>query len=114
MGLMQVVPATGRSLARSVGPELFSEGLLLHPEVNLHLGAAYLARLHERFDDRRALALAAYNAGPTRARRWEDSFPEVEDPLRFTERIPYRETRGYVKRVTRNLEIYRWLYGEEG
>lgn len=114
MGLMQVVPSTGRSLARSVGPDPFAEHHLLHPEVNLHLGAAFLARMHERFEGRTALALAAYNAGPTRARRWERSFPEVEDPLRFTERIPYRETRGYVKRVTRNVDIYRWLYGEEG
>ena len=112
MGLMQVVPSTGRSLARAVGPEAFAERHLLNPELNLHLGAAYLARLHERFEERTALTLAAYNAGPTRARRWERRYPEVEDPLRFTERIPFRETRGYVKRVTRNLDIYRWLYGE--
>ncbi len=110
MGLMQVIPSTGRSLAQSVGPRTFDEDLLLHPEVNLHLGAAYLSRLNERFGERTALVLAAYNAGPTRASRWERSFPEAEDPLRFTERIPYAETRGYVKRVTRNVELYRWLY----
>lgn len=113
MGLMQVVPSTGRNLARSVGPEPFAEHVLLRPEVNLHLGAAFLSRLHERFGERTALVLAAYNAGPSRARRWQSVFPEAEDPLRFTERIPFRETRGYVKRVTRNVELYRWLYGED-
>lgn len=111
LGLMQVIPSTGESMARSVGPEGFSPGLLLHPEVNLHLGAAFLSRLRERFGDRTPLVLAAYNAGPTRARRWEQRFPESRELERFTERIPYEETRGYVKRVTRNVELYRWLYG---
>ncbi|MDX1567821.1 MAG: transglycosylase SLT domain-containing protein, partial [Longimicrobiales bacterium] len=111
MGLMQVIPSTGESMARSVGPAGFSEHHLLHPEVNLHLGAAFLARLHERFGDRSPLVLAAYNAGPTRASRWERDFPEARELERFTERIPYEETRGYVKRVTRNVELYRWLYG---
>lgn len=113
LGLMQVIPSTGRSVAGAVGPEPFSDALLLRPEVNLHLGTAFLARLHERFGEGSPLALAAYNAGPTRARRWSRTFPEADDPVRFTERIPFPETRGYVKRVERNVEIYRWLYGEE-
>ncbi|MFP3948417.1 MAG: transglycosylase SLT domain-containing protein, partial [Longimicrobiales bacterium] len=111
MGLMQVIPSTGESMARSVGPEGFAEHHLLHPEVNLHLGAAFLARLGGRFGDRTPLVLAAYNAGPTRASRWDRDFPEARELERFTERIPYEETRGYVKRVTRNVELYRWLYG---
>lgn len=113
VGLMQVVPSTGQALARRVGPDRFSEHLLEHPEVNVHLGAAFLARLEERFGERTPLILVAYNAGPTRARRWARAFPEAEAPLRFTERIPFPETRGYVKSVTRNLALYRWLYGEQ-
>jgi soluble lytic murein transglycosylase len=57
-----------------------------------------------------ALALSGYNAGPHRADRWKD-FPEAEDPLRFNERIPFAETREYVKRIYRNRAIYRALYG---
>lgn len=113
VGLMQVIPSTGEAVARRVGPARFSERLLEHPEVNVHLGAAFLAGLKDRFGDRTPLVLVAYNAGPTRARRWERAFPEIEDPVRFTERIPFSETRGYVKSVTRNLALYRWLYGEQ-
>jgi len=114
VGLTQVVPATGRSLARSVGPAPFHDRALTHPEVNLHLGGAYLAGLRRRFDEHLPLLLSAYNAGPTRARRWRSRFDEVEDPLRFTERIPFGETREYVKRVRRNEEVYRWLYASAG
>lgn len=110
VGLTQVVPATGRSLARSVGPAPFHERVLTHPEVNLHLGGAYLAELERRFEGDIPLILSAYNAGPTRARQWSRRFPEIEEPLRFTERIPFGETREYVKRVRRNMEVYRWLY----
>lgn len=113
VGLMQVIPSTGEAVARRVGPAGFSERLLEHPEVNVHLGAAFLAGLKDRFGDRTPLVLVAYNAGPTRARRWERAYPEIEDPVRFTERIPFTETRGYVKSVTRNLALYRWLYGEQ-
>jgi soluble lytic murein transglycosylase len=56
--------------------------------------------------------LSAYNAGPTRARRWRE-LSEFEDLLRFTERIPIDETRGYVKNVTRNVGLYHFLYGED-
>ena len=110
-GLMQVMPATGRELARSVGPRGFSTPKLYVPDVNLHLGATYLKDMLGRYDGRLPLVLSAYNAGPHRASRWQ-RFPEVEDPVRFTERIPFRETRGYVKNVTRNYRVYQFLYGE--
>ena len=110
-GLMQVMPATGRELARSVGPRSFSTPKLYVPDVNLHLGATYLRDMMGRYDGRLPLVLSAYNAGPHRASRWQ-RFPEVADPVRFTERIPFRETRGYVKNVTRNYRVYEFLYGE--
>lgn len=110
VGLMQVMPATGEELARRVGPPGFRPESLKTPELNVHLGTSYLAGLYERYEGKLPLVLSAYNAGPTRANRWR-RFPEAQDPLRFTERIPFSETRGYVKNVTRNRALYRWLYG---
>jgi soluble lytic murein transglycosylase len=110
-GLMQVLPSTGRELARSVGPAGFqADRDLYNPEVNLHLGMAFFSDLRRRFGDEPTLLLSAYNAGPTRAQRWRN-FPEAGDPVRFTERIPFSETRGYVKNVLLNRALYGWLYG---
>ncbi len=112
VGLMQVIPATGQELARAVGPRGFRSDALTTPEVNMHLGTRFLADLLRRYPDL-PLVLSAYNAGPTRADRWR-KFPEASDPARFTERIPFAETRGYVKNVTRNRALYRYLYSEDG
>jgi len=111
IGLMQVMPATGAQVARADGMEGFSPAALETPEVNLHLGARFLKDLTTRYGDDLPLILSAYNAGPTRADRWR-AFPEAVDRERFTERIPFAETRGYVKNVTRNVELYEALYGE--
>lgn len=111
VGLMQVMPPTGEQLARAIGPRGFTRASLEAAEVNLHLGGRFLRDMLDRYGPELPLVLSAYNAGPTRARRWRE-YPEVVDPLRFTERIPFTETRGYVKNVTRNLALYRALYGE--
>ena len=113
IGLMQIMPATGRQLARAAGPRVYRRESLRTAEVNVHLGTMYLAELMERYDGEITLVLSAYNAGPTRANRWR-RFPELADPRRFTERIPFSETRGYVKNVVRNRALYRWLYGPGG
>lgn len=110
VGLMQVMPPTGAELARTHGPRGFREINLTAPEVNLHLGAAFFVDMSARYDNDLPLVLSAYNAGPTRATRWS-RYPEAADPLRFTERIPFVETRGYVKNVRRNVGVYRALYG---
>jgi soluble lytic murein transglycosylase len=112
VGLMQVMPPTGRQLARAHGPRGFEPASLTTPEVNLHLGAAFFVEMSQRYDGDLPLVLAAYNAGPTRATRWQ-RFAEAADPLRFTERIPIDETRGYVKNVTRNVSVYQALYGAQ-
>ena len=112
IGLMQVMPATGRELARREGPRPFSPTALRVADVNLHLGSRYLAQMLARYDGWLPLVLSAYNAGPSRANRWR-RLPEASDLQRFTERIPFFETRNYVKSVERNLRIYRWLYGDE-
>lgn len=112
IGLMQVMPATGRELARSAGFRDFTPESLESPDVNIHLGARFLHDMLERFDFDLPLALSAYNAGPSRARRWA-RLPEAADPRRFTERIPFQETRGYVKNVTRNLHLYQHLWAPD-
>jgi soluble lytic murein transglycosylase len=112
IGLMQVMPPTGAQLARTHGPNGFTNESLTKPEVNLHLGAAFFVDMSRRYDNDLPLVLSAYNAGPTRATRWS-RYPEASDPLRFTERIPFTETRGYVKSVRRNLGLYRALYGQD-
>ena len=111
IGLMQVMPATGRQLAGRIGPRGFRTETLETPELNVHLGTRFLADMINRYDGDIPLVLSAYNAGPTRANRWR-LLPEAKDPLRFTERIPFAETRGYVKNVTRNRALYRWLHAE--
>jgi soluble lytic murein transglycosylase len=112
-GLMQVLPSTGRELARAVGPTGFDpDEHLFRPEVNVHLGMAFFADMRRRFGEDPTIILSAYNAGPTRALRWW-RYPEAGDLHRFTERIPFAETRGYVKNVRRNRAIYSWLYGRD-
>jgi soluble lytic murein transglycosylase len=111
VGLMQVMPATGREVARASGLTDFSVGSIEAPDLNLYLGTRFLREMWDRYDGDLPLVLSAYNAGPTRANAWR-SFPEATDPVLFTDRIPFRETRDYVKLVTRNVAIYRALYGD--
>jgi soluble lytic murein transglycosylase len=109
-GLMQVLPATGAELARARGPRGFdADEHLYRPELNIHLGMNFFSDLRRRFGEDLSILLSAYNAGPTRALRWRE-YPEAGDLPRFVERIPFSETRGYVKNVLLNREIYAWLY----
>lgn len=111
MGLMQIMPATGRSLARQAGIRHFDTAMLNDAELNLHLGMAYVALLMDRYDGRVADVLVAYNAGPTRMARWRD-LPEYDgDPELFVERIPFSETRDYVRFVQEHASLYAALYG---
>lgn len=111
IGLMQVMPETGRSLAGRVGVEGFSPAALKDPDTNLRLGSLFLADQVGRY---RTLSevFAAYNAGPTRVTGWRSSFPESADEDAFVERIPYSETRDYVKKLRLNKHIYELLYAD--
>jgi len=113
IGMMQVMPATGRELARGVGIEGYSTMRLTEAEVNVRLGMTFLADMLRRYDGVVLDALVAYNAGPTRIRRWR-GLPEYQDADVFTERIPFGETRQYVKIVQKNALIYESLYGCDG
>ena len=107
-GLMQLMPQTAREVARRSGMSWDSR-YLGSADANLHLGAAHLASLLRQFDGRVVPALAAYNAGGRPVSRWL-RYPEAADSVRFVERIPYAETRGYLRAVLRNRELYRQLY----
>lgn len=109
VGLMQIMPATGQGLARQLGISGFQTAHLERPETNLAMGTRYLADQLKRFE-READALAAYNAGPARMARWRQQ-DAWRDPDLWVERIPFAETRGYVKAVTLNWSMYTALYG---
>jgi soluble lytic murein transglycosylase len=109
-GLTQVLPSTGRELARRVlGRRRFSASALFQPEINIELGTAYLRSLLAGLDNRWEPALAAYNAGRTRAALWLH-WENYREPAEYVEMIPLAETRTYVQLVVRNAAIYRSLY----
>ena len=110
-GLMQLMPATAKGLARQLNVSHSRQRLTTDPAHNLTLGSTYLAQLIDAFDGSIVLALASYNAGPGRVRRWlaENGDPRdgsIHDAVDWVESIPYSETRNYVQRVLENLPIY--------
>ena len=108
-GLAQLLPGTAALTARGLDVT-FSPEWITVPDLNLHLGAAHLAELLRRFGGRLEPTIAAYNAGVSPVTRWVGR-EGADDPDRFIELIPYQETRGYVRSVLRNRELYRALYG---
>tara|TARA_Y100000590_G_scaffold143040_2_gene164183 strand:+ start:873 stop:2855 length:1983 start_codon:yes stop_codon:yes gene_type:complete len=109
LGLMQIMPATGQRLARDAKRVDFKRDDLFDPSTNLKFGRRYLTNLLRTFDDRDSAAIAAYNAGPEVVKRWLRTKPKVKDDL-WVERIPYGETRKYVKRVLRSKYTYEAIY----
>ncbi len=102
-GLMQLMPATARWTARRLGMPL-AKGAVIDPDVNLRLGTTYLKLVLDDFEGSHAMAVAAYNAGPSRPRRWREG-PPVEAAA-WAETIPFDETRDYVKKVLTNTIVY--------
>ena len=109
LGLMQLLPSTAGRVAKQVGFEPPSNEKLFEPEVNLTLGTQYLKDLLLRYSNNWYKAIAAYNAGEAAVDRWGEEIV-TDDIEEFVERIPYVETRGYVKLVMRNHRIYKKLY----
>jgi soluble lytic murein transglycosylase len=108
-GLMQVMPATGRKIARDKGKR-FRRAALRDPETSLDFGTHYLRQMSQRFSGSVEKVLAAYNAGPHRVEAWTAARGELA-PEEFIESIPFSETRAYVMIVLANREQYRRLYG---
>ena len=108
-GLMQLLPATARWVARKIGMKGFRPSRVNRPDVNAALGAFYLKHVLDGFNGNPVLAAAAYNAGPNRARRWCDTKP-IEGAI-YIETIPFAETRQYVKKVMANTVYYAAVMG---
>ncbi|HXT55581.1 MAG TPA: transglycosylase SLT domain-containing protein [Candidatus Eisenbacteria bacterium] len=109
LGLMQLLQPTAARVAKQIGIAVPTPDMLFDPDVNLTLGTQYLKDLLARYSNNRQKAIAAYNAGESAVDRWEKEI-STDDIEEFVERIPYVETRGYVKLVLRNQQIYKSLY----
>ena len=103
-GLMQLMPATARSVANDRDEVYGGTSSLYDPSTNITLGAAYYVDLLSRFEGNRVKALAAYNAGPSRVARWTEEDMSVDQ---WVDSIPFGETREYVQAVLAYLVIYR-------
>jgi soluble lytic murein transglycosylase len=108
-GLMQVLPSTGRSLARHFGSRRFSASELLTANRNIQLGTYFFRTLLDSSGNEPEIALASYDAGPGRTAVWRTWGP-FHEPAEFTEVVPFHETRGYIQIVLRNADMYRRLY----
>jgi soluble lytic murein transglycosylase len=108
--MMQLMPATAKSVARRMGEPYRSE-MLDNPDYNMRLGAAYLGHMINDFSGSYVMAAAGYNAGPGRPVDWVsycgDPRTSSADPVDFIECIPFSETRNYVMRVLEATQVYR-------
>ena len=107
IGLMQLMPATGRSVAKALQLHYTGLDTLTDPENNIRLGTGYLGQMEERYGGNLVLATAAYNAGPHRVDRWLPESGSVDARV-WIENIPFNETRKYVKRVLAAQAIFHW------
>lgn len=111
LGLMQIMPATGRETARRIGAKYSSARDLLDPVNNVTIGSAYLKQMLSRFDGSFSLAAAAYNAGPHRVRTWRPKKGCVPADI-WIDTIPFTETRRYVRRASFYATVYQWRLKE--
>ena len=109
-GLMQVMPSTGRWIAKKIGLADFAQDMLSDVRTNILLGTNYLNMVLGNMDGSQVLATAAYNAGPGRLRTWRATLTKPMDSTVFIESIPYVETRTYVKNVMSNSAYYAALF----
>ncbi|NOT18850.1 MAG: lytic transglycosylase domain-containing protein [Sideroxydans sp.] len=109
-GLMQIMPETAQWAARRIGMKSYRKALIHDTDVNLRLGTYYMKNVYSQFGDNPVMASAAYNAGPSRARKWRGNIA-LEGAI-YAETIPFDETRDYVKKVMSNTLIYAKLFGQ--
>ena len=118
LGLMQVMPATARHVARAKGLRYDRRRLTTDRHYNITIGRAYLDGLLGDFSGSYVLAIAAYNAGPNRVKQWIRDYGDPRsknvDVIDWIESIPIGETRNYVQRVLENLQLYRLRMGDDG
>ena len=109
VGLMQLLPKVGKSVAKQEKLRKFTTQELFTPGINMQLGTRYFRIMVDKFDSFE-YALAAYNAGSDRVQDWMGQ-GKYRDPQEFVESIPFTETREYVQNIIRNANVYRQLYG---
>ncbi|MFC0167852.1 transglycosylase SLT domain-containing protein [Pseudoduganella danionis] len=109
-GLMQVMPSTGRWVAKKIGLTDFAQEMLSDVRTNILLGANYMNMVLGNMDGSQVLATAAYNAGPGRLRSWRSTLSKPMEGAVFIESIPFFETRVYVKNVMSNTAYYAALF----
>jgi soluble lytic murein transglycosylase len=111
LGLMQLMPATARQVARDLRIDYAAPKLTIDPKYNVQLGRHYLGIVLNDFDGAYAMALGAYNAGPGRVRSWMREFGDPRrgevDMLDWIEQVPFTETRNYIQRVLEGVHVYR-------
>lgn len=110
VGLMQLLPKTGKLVASQAKLKRYNASQLFTPTVNLQLGTRYFRGMVDKFGGSFEHALAAYNAGSDRVEEWMGQGPYRDSP-EFVESIPFTETREYVQAILRNASVYRQLYG---
>ncbi len=110
VGLMQLLPKTGKTVAKQVKLRGYTAPQLFTPAVNLQLGTRYFKDMVDKYNGQFEYALAAYNAGTDRVGDWLGQ-GHYRDPQEFVESIPFTETREYVQAILRNANVYRQLYG---
>lgn len=111
LGLMQLMPATARLVAKSLGLTLNGNSDILEASTNISLGTAYLRQMLNQFSGNHLLATAAYNAGPGRAKRWAENNPCLAPDL-WVEMIPFKETRSYVRLVLFYTRVFEERLGQ--
>lgn len=111
IGLMQLMPATAKWIAKKSGVRNYRKKLVSQVETNLMLGTYYLEYVLTLFDNKSLLASAAYNAGPSRAKKWRGE--ELLEGAIYAETIPFKETRNYVKKVMSNSMYYASIFGHK-
>jgi soluble lytic murein transglycosylase len=109
-GLMQIMPATAKWVARKIGMNNFAQRQVNDININIVLGTNYLNMVLHDLDGSQALATAAYNAGPGRPRAWRSTLTRAVEGAIFAESIPFNETRDYVKKVLSNATYYAALF----
>lgn len=109
IGLMQIMPATGRELAGRLKIPRFSKKMLYNPDINIQMGSWYMKSLMNQFDNNHALVAGAYNGGPGRMRRWIKA-KQIPDLDEFIEDIGIDQTRRHIKKVIDSYIIYQQLY----
>jgi len=112
-GLMQLMPATAKYVARKIGLGGFNGNDVNDPQTNITLGTNYLKMVLDQLDGSQAMASAAYNAGPKRPKNWRTTLPWKIEGAIFAETIPFSETRGYVKNVLSNATYYAALFEDK-